>query len=348
MFGTLAICYLFFGGVGAGTLFVTSLVDLVWVREPFGCQVDGPSSQAVEPVRRLLSVAVLVGFCGVVFGILCLAFDLGRPDRLETLFLNPSVTFLTLGSFALAVLALIGGFLTIVRFCSLPNVPRGVVIAAEIIAALLAAIVMVYAGMMLQSFSSVALWDTPLVPLLFVLSSLSAGCAILFVVAFAVEAGTDVRALRVLGNLVRFDAVVIALEAVGAIAFVVLAFGDERASAVEAVRMLVLGDGWLATLWWAGFVACGIAVPLLLEAALLFFRNKKHHDTITVCALVGVFVLVGALGLRFSLAEAGMHRTLELEAVLTTDATSVILPNALESGMNSEVTACILDYEWSR
>ena len=53
------------------------------------------------------------------------------------------------------------------------------VVVAEAVACGLAVVVAVYAGLLLQTLSGVRLWSTPWVPVLFVLSAASCGCALL-------------------------------------------------------------------------------------------------------------------------------------------------------------------------
>ena len=353
VFEILAICYLFFGGVGAGVIIVASFIDLMWVKEPFGVLAVLPSAQAIEPCYRLQAFTFLTGLCAVAFGILCLMFDLGRLDRLEALFLSPSVSFLTIGAFALAGLVVLGAFLALVRFCSFPVISRSVVVVVEAMAMAFGVVVMVYTGMMLQSFGSVAFWDTPLVPVLFVLSSLSAGCAVTFIVGFAVEADTDIRALHIVRVLAFVDLAIVVLEALCAIVFVLLALDSSRESAVLAARLLVEGDGWLAMLWWVGFVCCGMMVPLALEVVSSQSNRADCRTKMVVLALAGVFVLVGALSLRFSVADAGVHRTLVLE-----DVRAVVFPASQLSGelggrqvvdlhlVADDVVIRSLNYEW--
>ena len=93
-------------GTGAGAVVTCSLADLVLVRQPFGTSayVQGPS---VRPEARIVDFGFVAGFALLVAGIACLLLDLGRIDRALSLFLNPQPTLLTVGSFALAALAVL-------------------------------------------------------------------------------------------------------------------------------------------------------------------------------------------------------------------------------------------------
>ncbi len=312
MFGALTICYLFFGGAGAGTLLVASVVDLAWAKEPFGASATGSSADSARPLRRIVAHAFLAGFLAVAFGVLCLLFDLGRIDRVEMLFLSPTATYLTLGSFALAALLACSAFLVVARFFYLPDVGRRAVVAFEVAAVVLSLVVAAYTGMLLSSLQAVAFWDTPLVPVLFTLSSLSSGCAALLVMALAAEADDEATA-RVVGRLARVDLALIAIEAVCAAAFALLALGSAQPSEAQAASRLFAGAGNLALVWWVGFVGCGLVAPFALECAAEAASWRRRRVPRQALALAGALVLVGAFCLRLGIVDAGAHRELALE-----------------------------------
>lgn len=310
MFSVLAVGYLFLGGAGAGAIAVASILDLAWVKAPFGAASRISIGEAT-PLERVAAFGLLAGFAALALGVLCLLFDLGRIDRVVALLLRPSPTFLTVGTYALAALAACAAFLAAVRFAYLPGVPRGAVRAVEAVAAVVAVVVMLYTGLLLQSMGAVALWRSPLVPALFVLSSLSCGIAALLLAAFFAPA--DAAVARFAHALARIDAVVIALEAVAAALLVALALGGDHPAAAASAQRLTSGD--LAAWWWVGFALCGLVVPLVAEVAFAA-RRASGHALRTALAVAAVLVLVGGFSMRAALADAGAHRDLELEAPL--------------------------------
>lgn len=307
MFGELVVGYLFLGGAGAGALAMSSLLDLVWVRAPFGTTARVSVDEA-SPTERTISFGLLAGLAALVLGALFLLFDLGRIDRMEALFLHPSATYLTVGSYALAAMVLLGAFLTAVRFAYLPFIARFVVRAAEALSMLAGVVVMLYTGLLLQDAAGVALWHSPLIPVLFVLSSLSCGAAILLIAAIFAE--PDGRLDRMARMLARIDVVVIVLEVVAAALFVGLALAS--AHPAETASALRLAGGDLAAWWWVGFALCGLVVPLAVEAA-LFLRRRDAQVMRVALAVAAVFVLVGGFSMRGAVVEAGMHRDLVLD-----------------------------------
>lgn len=228
MLGELAVGYLFLGGTGAGAIAVASVLDLALVRAPFGTDARVSADEA-PPCERVVAFALLAGFAALALGVLCLLFDLGRIDRALDLFLRPSPTYLTVGSFALAALVACGAFLALVRFAYLPFAPRAAVVAVEAVAVAVGLVVVVYTGLLLQGLGAVALWRSPFVPLLFALSSLSCGIAVVLAAAFFADQDGD--AGRIVRLLVRADAAIIVLEAVAAALFAGLALASDHPGA---------------------------------------------------------------------------------------------------------------------
>ena len=316
MFSVLAVGYLFLGGAGAGAIAVASILDLAWVRAPFGHASRIGIGEAM-PLERTVAVGMLAGFAALALGMLFLLFDLGRIDRVASLLLRPSLSFLTVGTYALAGLVA-------VRFAYLPSVPRGAVRAVEAAAAVVAVVVMLYTGLLLQNTGAVALWSSPLVPVLFLLSSLSCGIATLLLAAYFAPADAGIAWL--FRTLARADAVIVVLEAVAAALFVAFALADDHPGAAASAQRLAEGD--LALWWWVGFALCGLVVPLAVEGV-LSARGSFSEACRTGLAVAAVLVLVGGFSMRTALAEAGSHRELALEGAAA-EQTSEGEPTGLE------------------
>lgn len=312
MLGTLAVGYLFLGGAGAGAIVVASGLDLALVRAPFGTDARVSVDEA-PPCERVAAFALLAGFAALALGVLCLLFDLGRIDRVLDLFLRPSPTYLTVGSFALAVLAACGAFLTLVRLAYLPSVPRAAAVAVEAVAVAVGLVVMVYTGLLLQGLGAVALWRSPFVPVLFTLSSLSCGSAL--VLAAAQLTGAASAFATVLGRLAVVDAVVIVLEAAALAVFAGTALagvgGDfvvGRTAEALAASAEALVAGEAAWLFWGGLVLAGLAVPFALDVILARLRRPRPAIALVAAACV----LAGGLAMRYCVVEAGMHPLLAM------------------------------------
>ena len=317
LFGELAVAYLFLAGVGAGGIAAASLADLFFVRAPFGEEATVSVAEAA-PAERLAAFVFAVSMGALALGVACLLLDLGRIDRVTSLFLSAKLTLMNVGAWSLATLLAVGAALTLVRFMYLPAMGRTVVTVLEVAAVVLAAVVAVYAGLLLQTLPGVRLWESPCVPVLFVLSAASCGCALVCGASLFAECDEAVVALaRVVASV---DLVVVLAEAVAAALFLGFAASSGHPGVQASAENLLHGSAALG--WWVGFVLCGLIVPLACECV-LWARWRNHQESaratpVAAIAVVAAFVLVGGVSLRWSVVEAGEHRPLELQAVAAT------------------------------
>ncbi|WP_166079123.1 NrfD/PsrC family molybdoenzyme membrane anchor subunit [Xiamenia xianingshaonis] len=311
MFGELVIAYLFLAGVGAGGTAAASLADLLMVREPFGVGVMTDFAEKC-PAERLTTLTLAVSCVAMALGTACLALDLGRLDRMLSLFLALPTTLMNVGAWAVALLLAALIVLVLVRVLHLPWVGRHAVALLEAVASVLAAVVAVYVGLLLGTLTGVRLWSCVWVPVLFVLSAASCGCALLMAGSLFVE-GDGVVA-RLVSWAARVDAVVIAVEALAAALFLAFVLGSEHPGVRTSAASLMTGEAVLP--WWIGFVVCGVAAPLVIETV-CFVRDRwavgaTAYPAVAI-ALAGALVLVGAVGMRDAVVDAGAQRDLELQ-----------------------------------
>ena len=228
---------------------------------------------------------------------LCLLADLGRPEAFYLLFLYPTGSFVSVGTFALTlfgaclVVALAESVLTLG-----PAWERAALVA-KALGAVLAVVVMVYTGLLLKSVVAVDLWQSAWLPVLFLFSALSCGCGVVLLsTCFCVASPSVLAWIR---GLAIADAVFIVLEALSAAACAVTV---NAASAGRPFDALLAGEQ--SCVFWLGFVGCGILAPLAIEASALAAR-RSHRSS--VVAVLAVLVLVGGLSLRFVLVNAGVQ-----------------------------------------
>jgi formate-dependent nitrite reductase membrane component NrfD len=243
--------------------------------------------------RPLFMPGFQVAVATLMLAALCLAFDLGRPTHLLRLFTHPTASHLTVGSYALCA-AIVSG-LTVAILWSSPTLrlPRLLVRTLEGLGLLAAAAVMLYTGLLLQSIGTGLLLGTVLLPVLFVLSALSCGLALLSVTTSLTDAeGTFARTL---GQLAFLDALLIGAELLALALLIGTAL--EQTGPSQAARALIQGD--FAPAFWTGVVACGLCAPLILGR----LRPRFVKPPRLAAALM---VLVGGFALRWCLVTAGL------------------------------------------
>ncbi|MCU7584266.1 polysulfide reductase NrfD [Adlercreutzia muris] len=289
MLGTFVVVYLFLGGCGAGVLLVTAAWSLL-----FHCTKTRTFGQS-RALWALTGRLYLVSFTLLALSALCLLLDLGKPDRFFLLFLRPTPSLLSMGSFALLAALLVSGCLAAVHELAWP-LSSGLRKGLEVLCAVLATVLMAYTGLYLALMEAVPLWNNAAVPVLFVLSSLSSGAAIvLLLVPFSRDWPLLIGWID---GLHRAHRIVLGLELLALVAFLALAVANPFA--VPALVQLISFGGQGA--WFlAGFVLGGVVIPFGTEALRLFLGRAAS------VAATEVLCVFGGLILRFCLVLAGSH-----------------------------------------
>lgn len=337
MLSFLVTCYLFLGGAGAGACFVAVTLGLLSPRE----LVEGRDAPLYG---RLLVPSFLAAALLMLVGVICLAADLGRADRVMLLLQSPALTHIAVGAYALAaslILAVLLAFMwkdaanrgpatrRILGLCG--GHTHGMRMVLEIAALVTALVTMAYTGLLLHDASAVPLWTTPWLPVLFVLSSLSCGLAV--VLGVSQLTGSARVFGSAFGRLAGVDVAAIALEAISAGCVIFSArsgagFGGQTAlAAQDSVARLLSGD--LAELFWVGFVVVGLVAPAAVETLLVFRRRVRQLErgrhfsrlmsplpSASSTLFAAACVLVGGFALRACVVDAGMHPILSTMGVM--------------------------------
>ncbi|MDR2715223.1 MAG: polysulfide reductase NrfD [Coriobacteriaceae bacterium] len=302
----LVIAYLFLGGAGAGALLILSLLDLCTPEASSAKEAPALAGGAAQPrnaavnrsyrPQRLYSSFFAPGFLlaasVLVLSSLCLLFDLGHPGRVLNLFLRPTLSYLSFGTYALAAAVICGAFLAALWVMPLSRLPRKAVRCVECLGILASLVLIGYTGFLLYSMGAATLLGSLLVPLLFVLSALSCGIALLFLLAGLNGAATAY--LATLSRLGRLDSLLIGLELVVLAAFVALSLRGGN----NSDGALGLLQGPEAAIFFLVLVCCGLLLPLLLEN----MRRLRFKNTLIPASLA---VLTGGFALRWWLVQVG-------------------------------------------
>lgn len=293
VFGWYIIAYLFAAGAGSGAFFVgfsTCLWDVV--------RQSPASERAAASVQTAFYSAPVL----CLFAVLLLMLDLGNPNRILPLVLNPFSSVIGVGAWLLALFILFSGALAIASLGARP-VPRPLFLVLGVPALACAAGIMSYTGVLLSSLVSIDFWHTPWLVALFIASSLTAGAAV--VVLGALLQGTP-TALRNLQGLWKAFFLFTLAEAVLLAAFMMVqAVGPQ--SARDGVQLLVAGS--MAPAFWGAVVAAGFAAPWAVHLA------KRLVGPSAALVISSAGVLVGAFALRYCIVGAGLYSPLVLSSV---------------------------------
>ncbi|MFQ5938150.1 MAG: NrfD/PsrC family molybdoenzyme membrane anchor subunit [Acidiferrobacterales bacterium] len=301
------IAYLFLAGVGAGALTVSASVFLRGGGGAFG----GSHFTVGRYGAFIAPLPVIIG-CGL------LVFELGSfqaGDWFKWLNLYKTITWspMSIGTWLLTffiIISLIYAY-TFWRSDAAPGdrydglrkglawacVPLGIAVA-------------VYTGILLGAMPSRAFWNTPILAMLFLLSSLSTGVAALILTQALMgkhtAAGTEASHRDSNYLLTASDAMLIGFELLVIVLFVI--FAQLAVGNVKEAIAVILPGGSLAVMFWIGFVVVGLLVPAFVELfyvipKLLYQRAYVAPRSIEIT--VPVIVLIGGFMLRYVVVVAG-------------------------------------------
>ena len=283
IWGSIIAWYLFLAGLGAGA-FATSAF-LGW-RHP-----EATSMRKVGHVIAPVVVAV-----GLVLLMVDAEAGLRNPLRFFYLLSNFGsvmtwgVVFLSL-FMVVAIAALV---LDILK----KNVPTWL----DIVGVALAFAVAVYTGALLGVCNTFPLWNNALLPILFLVSAMSAGAASVLLVA-VVKHADEFNRVGVLKKF-HFCLPIIEIVLVASLCFIT---SYNSPAGFDSVMSMVAGT-W-APLFWIGLVLIGLVVPTGLETWLLFFSAKEFEESKKahmISAASDAGVLIGGFLLRFLVVMAAL------------------------------------------
>lgn len=248
--------------------------------------------------RKIWTPALIGSFVSLAAGSICLVKDLALPEKALLLFIKPTFSAITVGTYALTGLLLCLAVLILLDFSGRRFAYRAAESVLRCVAAILSVVIIVYTGLLLSTMAAVPLWLSVFVPVLFALSSLSSGIAgVSFLAAFPQPALRETSdALR---SLLKMDIAIIALEIASVLALGISVFGDTAALA----SVDTLASGQLAPQFWIGFILCGLAAPIVMEVVFSSRLSRKPAFYI----VLGCLILTGAFFLRYCTVFGGVH-----------------------------------------
>ncbi|MDR2109052.1 MAG: polysulfide reductase NrfD [Coriobacteriales bacterium] len=285
VWGPVIAGYLFLAGLGAGAFLFAFILELKF-------------PQAVK-MRRFAHILTPVA---VALGLVLLLADapgaLHNPLRILLLFSNLQ-SVMTWGVYFLIIFFAVSAFVMIIELKKDYILPRSL----NIIGVIAAFCVALYTGVLLGVCKTFPLWNNALLPILFLVSALSAGAAALLLYA-ALFAPAELKGITGLRKL-QYLLPVIELVLLASLLFIT--FYNSSAGAAS-VLMLVTGS-W-SPWFWVGLVFCGLLLHLIVETKPLFFSagGAASHGALARYTDVGLnaLALCGGFLLRLLIVMAAM------------------------------------------
>lgn len=219
---------------------------------------------------------------------------LSHPFRSWRMFMKPGTSWIARGF--IFIMLFIG--LTTIQLILSQWVPEATaaITTLKVLAGIFAFAQSIYTGFAVSYVSAIKVWNSAIVPILFVTCGLSGGLAILL----AITMGGDHAQLVALENVIRV--VLIAFAIIIGVYLWNTTYSSTAAK--EAVKRLVGGS--LAPLFWIGVFLFGIAIPIVMSVTTYFVGVGSSGLLITAV----VSEIIGGLALRFAILKAGMYTPL--------------------------------------
>ena len=274
VWGPMIAWYLFLAGASAGAFLTSAFVEAKY-----------PESVKMRVAGRIIA-PIFVGI-----GLLMLMLDaeagLMNPLRFFWLVSNPG-SVMTLGVYFICVympVALVVALLEILK----KRVPKWLTWIGIVFAFAVAA----YTGFLLGVVKAYPLWNNAILPILFVVSALSAGLAATSLVGLIV----DRERFEQMWLIKKSHVILSAIEMVVLFTMlIIVAAGSFEGAA--SVQSLVVGQ--YAPAFWGGIVLLGLVAPFLIEGYPVFIAKRVETSTTSlVVSVIGeAGVLVGGFMLR--------------------------------------------------
>lgn len=277
---------LFLGGLGVGA-FLVAVIASYFDREKY---------------ENIVKTGAYLSPIAVIIGLILLVSELKQPQRFITTFWNTNPTsVLSWGVFLQSIFVLIA----LIYAWLVYSGSSGKLVGG--LGMLFAVIVGGYHGLLLSAAQTRDLWNTALVPALFMATAVATGIAAVVILASLFAGTSDISSA--VSKLNKAQGVTLSIILFLIIVYLITLFNSSPDAQVAA-RLLVTGSFGL--IFWVGAVVIGLLLPLLIEAYDIYSTaGGEAAATATVPLLISVLVLIGGFVLRYVIVFAGQSLPLQ-------------------------------------
>jgi formate-dependent nitrite reductase membrane component NrfD len=258
-------------------------------------------------------VGMFVGWgLALLMGVIDMA-HLSQPKKFWRMLLRPNTSWISRG-FIIITLFIGAAAIQLALSTWLPGTAAE--IAFKALAGLLAFAVAIYSGFVVGSIGAIKLWNSAIIPVLFIATGLVGGLAVLLAITtgssqaeMMVSAASGSVPYAWYAGSSQYSVLVFAMRAILVIyAIFVVVYLWISASGGPGARdsALMMVRGSLAPVFWLGVVLTGIVAPM----ALLFAVSSSDGAPAALPVSAAVCVIAGTGALRYSILKAGMYTPL--------------------------------------
>ena len=305
--GMPVILYLFLAGVGAGALTASASVLLRGGGGGFG----GAHIEIARYGAFLAPLPLIVGCLALIFELG--SFEVGNWFRWINLYMVINLSPMSIGTWLLTFFIMVS---LAYAYTFVPNAPflgeRRQLLRVMLawVSVPLGIATAVYTGILLGAMPARPFWNSPILALLFMLSSISTGVAVILLARAILHRAPTPEAELVAKEsdylLTSTDVMLIGFELM--VIFLFLMYAQLTIGNVKEAMAVILPGGDLAMLFWFGVVLIGLLIPALIELyyvvpKLIYHRGFTSPRSVDI--VVSVAVLIGGFLLRYVVVVAG-------------------------------------------
>jgi polysulfide reductase chain C len=305
--GWLVAIYLFLGGMGAGAFLIAAVVELTGARYRHEYCPTALVGAGVSGPLILAGTALLI---------LDLGAGLNEPWRILLMFTNFH-SIMTWGIWILTLflpIAFLYGLLELMhvhpeilvwarkRLRFLPEtLPyRRIKRVVCVVGCVLAVGTALYTGLLLSAVQAVPLWNTPILPALFLVSAISTGMGLAFDLSATLAIPEVHRRYRHM-PLIHMIFIGLEIALLGLLLITALAQGG---AAAESAKLILLGNR--SVIFWLLVVGFGMVYPFMVHV--YAFARQRHGYLSGI--LSGAGIVIAGLFVRYLIVAAAIPVTL--------------------------------------
>lgn len=271
-----AVLDLSLGGLGAGALIIAVAASLYNEKKYNGiCKVGA----YIAPIAVVLGLSIMLS-------------ELTQPLRMWRAYFGYFTSPFTWGAWLQQIFVVLSVAYAALWYKGM--VKESLRRKVGIVALVFAVLVAIYHGMFLSVLSARGMWNSAMIPVLFLISALTTGTAAVILIA-ALTGKTEAAGIAKLNKVLT---ALIGIEALFLAVYLLVLFS----SSVEAVaggRILIVGA--LSMWFWLGLVISGLLLPFALGVIYVL----KKSEVMAIPIINSLLVLIGGFILRYTILIAG-------------------------------------------
>lgn len=280
VWGTIIAMYLFLAGLSAGAFLTSSYVARKY-----------PSATTIRITGRIMS-PVLMGI-GLLLLIIDAEAGMKNPVAFIYLFTNFN-SVMTIGTYFISFFMIAAAYVALMEFLKKDFNKIG-----EYVGIIFAVATAIYTGFLIGVIGAVPLWNTSILPILFVVSALSTGIAATLLVSGIINKHVIHKVIGL--KKIHLTLLISELFLIFTM-FIITSSSNEIAA--ESVSSILSGE--YSLLFWIGLIAIGLILPILVESVeLLSARKMSNTKAGLQIATTGSHSIVGTLVTEISVLVGG-------------------------------------------